>query len=565
MLRVSNHFLFSPSDLTNFVACEHLTQLELAVALEESARPSFGNAYAELIKRKGEEHELRFLGSLGAKGHMMSRVGLGDDHDFLIAAQATVEAMRTGVEYIHQAVFLADGWHGIADFLERVERPSALGAWRYVVLDTKLARHPRPEHALQLCFYTHCLGQAQKLEPEGAYIVLGTEERIPIRLRDVSAYYRRLRRRFESAAADRMQTSPYPCQHCSICDFQSVCKDRWEREDHLVRVASIRRDQVDRLVSSSITTLTELAEAHSGTRIPKMPAPTFENLHGQAQLQLERQRSGKIGYRTIPIEIGRGLATLPQRSKGDVVFDLEGHPFFEPARGLEFLFGVLTLDGPQPQYDAFWAHDRDGECKALEAIIDLVQARLALHPDLHVYHFGVYEPTAIKRLMGAYGTRESQVDDLLRRKTFINLHTVVRQALRAGVPSYSLKVLEPLFLFMRSAAVRSGMEAILQYEHWVTTRDDASLAEIAAYNEEDCRATLALLDWLHGLRPSDLGWPGPPPLQTVSEEATEAFEARQRLRQELLEGARTLFIALAHCRTLGVSPPRGTTGLVVVL
>ncbi len=89
----------------------------------------------------------------------------------------------------------------------------------------------------------------------------------------------------------------------------------------------------------------------------------------------------------------------------------------------------------------------------------------------------------------------------------------------------------------RAAAVHSGMEAVLQYEHWITTRDSAFLAEIAAYNEEDCRATLALLDWLHGLRPSELGWPAPPPMQTVSEEATEAFEARQRLRQELLEGA----------------------------
>ncbi len=536
MQRVGDHFLFSPSDLTNFVACEHLTQLEVAVVLKESTRPSFGNAYAELIKRKGEEHELHFLAALSAKGHEVRSVGLGDGDAFQTAAKATVDTMHAGVEYIHQAVFLGDGWHGIADFLERVERPSALGAWSYVVLDTKLARHPRPEHALQLCFYTQCLGQAQKLEPEVAYVVLGTEERIPIRLGDVLAYYRRLRRRFELAAAGRMKTAPYPCQHCSICDFQSVCEDRWEREDHLVRVAGIRRDQVDRLVSASITTLTELAEARSSTRIPKMPAVTFENLHGQAALQLERQRSGKIEYRTVPIENGRGLATLPQRSRGDIVFDLEGHPFFEPVRGLEFLFGVLPLDGPQPQYHALWAHDRDGERKALEGFIDLVQARLALHPDLHVYHFGVYEPTAIKRLMGEYGTRESQVDDLLRRKTFVNLHTIVRQTLRAGVPSYSLKELEPLFLFTRSAAVHSGMEAILQYEHWITTRDDTLLAEIAAYNEDDCRATLALLDWLHGLRPPGLSWPVPLPLQTVSEETAEAFEARQRLRRELLEG-----------------------------
>jgi uncharacterized protein len=537
MQRIGERLLFSPSDLANFVACEHLTHLDLAVALGEARRSSFGNAYADLIKRKGEEHERRFLDALRSGGHVVTEVALGEDRDFAAAAKATAEAMHAGAEYIYQAVLVADGWRGIADFLERIDRPSALGPWSYAVLDTKLARHPRPEHALQLCFYSQALGRIQRLEPEIAYVVLGTSERIPIRLRDVSAYYRRLQRRFETAVTDRPQTAPYPCDHCSLCDFQSVCEDRWEREDHLARVAGIRHDQVNRLVATGITTLATLAEAGSGIRIPKMPPPTFEGLRGQAALQLERQRSGKIGWRELPVESGRGLAALPPRSRGDTILDLEGHPFFEPARGLDFLFGLLTLEAGNPHYEAFWAHDRDGERRALEGFVDRIHARLADYPDLHVYHFGAFEPSAVKRLMGEYGTRESEVDDLLRRKTFVDLHTVLRQALRAGVPSYSLKELEVLFEFTRSAAVKSGMQAILNYEEWLRTSDDGLLHRIAAYNEEDCRATLALLNWLHGLRPPDLPWPEPPPARTVSEEAAEALEVRQSLREELLEGA----------------------------
>jgi hypothetical protein len=41
-----SQLLFSPSDLGNFTACEHLTQLELAVALGERTRPSGENAFA---------------------------------------------------------------------------------------------------------------------------------------------------------------------------------------------------------------------------------------------------------------------------------------------------------------------------------------------------------------------------------------------------------------------------------------------------------------------------------------------------------------------------------------
>jgi hypothetical protein len=69
----SNQILYSPSDLGNFVACEHLTQLELAAALGESARPNVSNAYVDLIKRKGEEHEKSFLEALRAEGHLPHR------------------------------------------------------------------------------------------------------------------------------------------------------------------------------------------------------------------------------------------------------------------------------------------------------------------------------------------------------------------------------------------------------------------------------------------------------------------------------------------------------------
>ncbi|HEU4344858.1 MAG TPA: TM0106 family RecB-like putative nuclease, partial [Candidatus Binatia bacterium] len=530
----SNQILYSPSDLGNFVACEHLTQLDLAVALGENTRPNISNAYVDLIKRKGEEHEQGFLEALRAEGHGIAEIGLSEDRGFAAAAEKTAAAMRAGAKYVYQAVFLTDGWHGIADFLERIDRPSALGDWSYQVLDTKLARHPRPEHALQLCFYSHALGLIQGIAPETAYVVLGTRNRFPIRLANVSAYFRRLQDRFREAISARAQSAPYPCDHCPMCSYQSVCEERWETEDHLVRVAGIRRDQVNRLTIAGLTTLTALAQARPDTRLPKIPAATFEGLHDQAALQLESQQDRKIVYCELPVEDGRGFAALPQRSKGDVILDLEGHPFFEPARGLTFLFGVLTLEDG---YRAFWAHDYAGERRAFEEFIDFVHARLAQYPDLHVYHFGAYEQSAIKQLMGQYATREAEVDDLLRRKIFVNLHSIFRQALRAGVSSYSLKKLEPLFSFMRVGAVRSGMDAIVEYERWRERQDQNSLEQIASYNEEDCRATLALLDWLHKLRPAELLWPALPERRAISEEAAETLDARQRLREQLVTGA----------------------------
>jgi predicted RecB family nuclease len=537
MQHVNDRFLFSPSDLGSFLACEHLTQLELAVALREGRRPSYENAYAELLRRKGQEHEEAFLAALREAGRTVVEVRLDAVRDFEAGTRRTAEAMRAGADYVYQAVFFAHGWRGIADFLERIDRPSALGPWSYQVLDTKLARHPRPEHALQLSFYSLALEETQRLAPDLAYVVLGTRERVPIRLADVTAYFRRVRERFGAAVDARPATGPYPCHHCSFCDFRRLCEDRLEREDHVVRVAGIHRGQVKRLFAGGISTLTALADTPPGTAVAKIAASTLDGLREQAGLQLIRQRSGALEWRALDVEPGRGFAALPPRSGGDLVFDLEGHPFFEPARGLEYLFGVLLLDGAEPRYQAFWAHDRADERRAFEALVDLVHARLERHPDLHVYHFSGSEPSTLKRLMAEHSTREAQVDDLLRRQVFVDLHTIVRRALRAGVPSYSLKDVEALYGFARSGAVQSGTQAILHYERWLGRRSPALLDEIAAYNLEDCRSTLGLLEWLHRVRPPDLPWPDPPEPHPLSPKATEAIDARQQLRQELVDGA----------------------------
>ena len=445
---------FSPTDLGGFVACEHLTQLELTAALGEIEKPHYADPYGELLKQKGTEHEAAYLQSLLDAGHEVVTIGLGEDRDFEAAARRTEEAMRDGASYVYQAVLVLDGWRGLADFLERVDRPSALGDFSYEVLDTKLARRAKPEHALQLCFYSEVVARIQGLEPEAAHVVLGTNERETLRLADLTAYYRRVRDRFLEAVADRPATEPYPCDHCSICDFKPVCKEWWRAEDHLTRVANIRRDQVERLTAAGIATRTALAESTPPLGIRKLAEEAAGRLCEQAAAQLESERERRLVWRPRQVEEGRGFHLLPKPSLGDVVLDLEDHPIFEPARGLEFLFGLVLCGPDGAEYRAVWAHDWAGEQAAFEGLIDLVHERLERHPDMHLYYYGGHESGVIKRLMGEYGSRESEVDDLLRRGVLVDLLTIVRQALVVGAETYSLKETEKLAGFVRDGGDR---------------------------------------------------------------------------------------------------------------
>jgi uncharacterized protein len=534
MQNSNGRVLLSPSDLNNYVNCRHLTTLTREVARGERDAPHAADQGAQLLQEKGELHELQFLERLHAEGREVVEIAMDERWDFDVAATRTVDAMRAGADVISQATFVNGPWRGRADFLMRSPGASSLGSWSYEAIDAKLARAEKPTYVLQLCFYSDGIASVQGRRPEHMHVLLGIGERRTLRYDDFAAYYRRVRARFEEAVDSPTPTEAYPVEHCGLCSFRAVCRSRWIAQDHLVQVAGVRREQVVRLRDAGLPTMTALARSAPETDVPRIARHAFETLRDQAALQVERRTTGRLDWHAIACDPGRGFELLPPPSSGDVIFDIEGDPFWETAQGLHFLFGLLLREAAHWRYRPIWAHDRRGERAMFEQFVDLVHARLAADPQMHVYHYGTYENAALKQLMGTYATREDAVDELLRRNVFINLHTVVRQGLRAGVDSYSLKEIEALAAFARRAYVRIGMDAVLAYEKWIKSQDAAMLASIADYNEEDCRATLALRDWLVEHHPADKVWAG----VIAAKEQTEQDDGeRDALRQSLVEGA----------------------------
>ena len=239
---------------------------------------------------------------------------------------------------------------------------------------------------------------------------------------------------------------------------------------------------------------------------------------------------------------------LPEPSPGDLFFDMEGDPFFssDEVDGIEYLFGVIepgrTDAGGKPVFHAYWSIEggtvtTPGERRAFEAFIDLVMDRLEADPNLHVYHYASYEPTAIKRLAGRYGTREEEVDRLLRGEVFVDLHRAVRQGIRASVESYSIKRLEPLYDFERAVDLRDAGTSIVEFETWLELGQgeerEELRAQIEGYNRDDCLSALHLRDWLEGQRASlaeELGEDLPRPAVKAPEE-TEDSEAQKAVNE----------------------------------
>ncbi len=546
--------VYSATDLVGFLECGHLTNLERAALAQLVKKPVRQNDEIELIARRGLDHEHRYLERLRADGRTVASIerdGSGSDQGtFLRAAAADTQvAMRAGAQVIYQATFFDGRWRGHADFLHRIEAPSLLGAWSYAVADTKLARHVKPGALLQMCVYSDLLAKVQGVEPPWMEVALGGSARQVDRFRvaDYLAYYRRARRRFEALMARSdvaypvTVTYPEPVEHCEVCRWAVLCGPERRRDDHLSLVAGISRRQRQRLATIGVDTVAALGELPIPVRPPLdgISDQALERVREQARLQMEGRRQDKVLFELLgPIEALRGLALLPEPSPGDLFFDIEGDPFVEEdgSDGLEYLFGVVDQASG---FHAFWGTDRAAEKRAFEDFIDFVMGCWEADPNLHIYHYGAYEPSHVKKLMGLHATREDEVDRLLRGGVFIDLYRVVQQGIRVSQESYSIKKLEPLYGLTREIALRDAGSSIVNFELWLDggRANQPLLDLIEAYNRDDCVSNLELRDWLESRRAdvvaggTDVPRPAPQeaaPTADLSEKqaAVEALVAR---------------------------------------
>jgi predicted RecB family nuclease len=561
--------VFSATDLVGYLACEHLTALERAALAGLVRRPDRPDPELDVIRRRGEQHERRYLAELEAAGRRVVRIERDDGEErgdgLRRQAVETIQAMEIGADVVYQATFFDGRWLGYADFLLRVDdpdRPSAWGTWHYEVADTKLARHVKAGAVLQICSYVEQLHRLQGVLPRHMHVVLGggDHETATLRVDDYLAYYRAARRRFEAVMLGDegapppepeyppASTYPEPVDHCEVCRWAVDCQARRRADDHLSLVAGITARQRKALVARGIGTLTALA----GSPMPFDPpldgasAASAERVREQARIQLEgRGRTPPPHEVLLPkpgeaIDPERGLATLPAPDPGDLFFDIEGDPYAYDD-GIDYLFGVLDTEGA---FTAIWSLDPDlpdeidlaGEKQAFEAFIDLVAARRRRFPGMHVYHYAPYEPTALKRLMGRHATREAEVDELLRGGVLVDLFRAVRQGLRAGVESYSIKRLEPIYGFSREVDLRDAGSSIVAFEEWLELGEGdrpASdiLARIEGYNRDDVVSNARLRGWLEGRRTELATRTG----QAVPRPAERAAEAPDALTQAAAE------------------------------
>lgn len=548
MQKINAQIQLSATDLVGHLNCGHLTALDLKVVSGDLQKPAHWDPLLEILRERGFRHEQAFIDHLKQAGLPSITIEGADITDVSVAA--TLAAMEQGTETIIQGALRHERWTGRADILRRVEKPSRLGSWSYEVIDTKLARETKGGTILQLCLYSYLLSEAQTCEPDFAYVVVPWSDFEPQRYRmaDYGAYFRKAKAAIELDTDNNNRDVPYPdpIAHCDICRWYETCDKRRRDDDHLSFVAGISRNQITELQEHGVSTLATLAQIP--LPIPWKPqrgaVQSFEKIREQARVQAEARTAGEPRYELLPVEPSLGLCALPEPSEGDIFFDLEGDPFVGE-HGLEYLFGYHYREPDDTAvYVGDWAFDRAQEKEVFERFIDFVIERRKKFPNLHIYHFAPYEPAALKRLMGRYASRENEIDELLRGLVFVDLYSVVRNALRAGIESYSIKRLEQFYGYSRQVPLKEANLALASFQAGLELNDSASITDsdkeiVRGYNQDDCVSTEALYKWLEERRSEliakGIDIPRPPRGQEApSEELSEKQKRVSDLTEKLL-------------------------------
>ncbi|MFN8654896.1 MAG: TM0106 family RecB-like putative nuclease [Candidatus Obscuribacterales bacterium] len=560
----TRQLIFSPSDLIKFMGSPFDSWMDrYYLEHPDQVKPDPDPADRQLTARKGIDHEHEFLETLKLEGRSVyevkDRTPEGRRVSDAERIADTKRAIDAGYDVIYQGALFLGEFGGYSDFLVRVEKPSpALGEFQYEVWDTKLANHAKPYFLIQLLCYSEILADVQGVFPEMVQVVLGSKKRVAFRSANFLYLYRQLKARFlqfQYSFADDDAMRPEPNGLEQYGRWASLAQAWLDEVDHLSQVAGIRQSQIAKLQAAGIQTFSQLAvtDLH---HVPDLNPSTFAALRAQAAIQARTLQAGKTQYEVLPpvADAPRsGLALLPPASPLDVCFDMEGFPYFEG--GLEYLFGVTFEQDGKLEFKDWWAHTNPQEKIAFEDFVDWVFDRWQRDPDMHIYHYGHYEVTRLRKLMGKYGSREIQIDALLRGHVFVDLYKLVKNSVRIGEPSYSIKYVEHLYKDARSGAVATASESVVQYQNWLDTRDgdtwetSAILGGIRAYNEEDCISTWELAEWLRTVQRGEAvryipHTPPAPPEEDENSESGPSASSQSRARaaklaEELLAVATT--------------------------
>lgn len=441
-------------------------------------------------------------------------------------AQATLALMQQGVDRIYQGILLVET-EGLTlrsqpDLLVKQPGQSLFGDWMYVPTEIKLGKRPKLEYQIVAAFHTHVLAQVQGAWAEEAWLILRDRGEYAVDLWETLPRMQEILSECIQVLKAGDPEHPTPREpevfisrsRCSLCHWFSYCYAIAKADQHLSLLPGVTSARYVQLQRLNLLTVKALAETHP-TVLEPLPGFGREAAHRlvrQARSVLQNQAflideddtaltppaapasltpnytfTSRMGLSARRPHSFLERAELPI-APVELYFDIEA----EPALNLVYLHGVLVVDrlNQTQVFHPLLAESPDAESEIWQQFLDLVW----MYPSAPIFHFCPFEVQTVERLAKLYETPTQRIEPLLPR--FVDLHDRVTRFVTLPVESYALKPIARWLGFEWRNPSGNGTQAIYWYDQWCATGDRQYLEAIVDYNEDDCRATYHVKEWL---------------------------------------------------------------------
>lgn len=495
--------LIDAEQLTNYQRCHRRAYLDVYGDLAER---DAANEYLLKLIQDSQENQRGFL------SRQTFSQPVYPPEDWQAAHAATLALMQQGIDQIYQGVLLAQTAEGVIlksnpDLLVKQPGRSLLGDWLYAPVEIKLGKRPKLEYQVAVAFHAMVVAEVQGGWAEEVWILLRERGTFAVDLWEMLPKMQEILAECTQMLLQQQEPEVFIARsRCSLCHWLSHCHTLAKADHHLSLLPGVTPTRYTQLQALQLTTVRSLAEMNPANL---EPLPGFGR---EAAYKLVRQARSALHNQAFLIEEHLTYAgSLPGNSRlgmafhypNDLhaLFDVPSAPielYFdieaEPTLNLAYLHGILIVDrvaNAQDFYPLIAEHPQD-EIQVWQQFLDLVWR----YPHAPIFHFCPYEVQTVERLAKLYNTPPHLIQPLLTR--FVDLHDRITRAVTLPVESYALKPIARWLGFNWRDPAANGAQSICWYSQWLTTGDRTYLDSILIYNEDDCRATHHVKDWLVG-------------------------------------------------------------------
>ncbi|MGD0653092.1 MAG: IS66 family transposase [Thermoguttaceae bacterium] len=400
------------------------------------------------------------------------------DTDVLKSPPLTVHTLQKGKPLILNAKIRVSHLSATIDAIQRVTGTSPLGEFLYQPI--QLCYHDVPTRAatLLLAFKSLAIGELQGHIPSYGTIIFGpTHSSRRVKLFGLQKRVRQLIATVQAYSNPDAVPPRILNQHCSVCEYRTRCRNEAIASDDLSLLGGMTEREIAAQNRKGIFTVNQLSYTYR-YRKPSKRAKRPPKPH-QFSLQALALRTQKVHV--------HGTPRLPPASPA-IYYDIEGLPNPD----FYYLIGMLVVHQNRDEYHTLWADSEEEQASIFEKFGETVSS----FPDAHLFHFGSYDATALKR---ARRICQPQFGPILERfvKASTNVLTLVSSQIYFPIHSNSLKDIATYLGFKWTDSNATGIQSIIWREQWKQSGDLSLKRRLIKYNQDDCAALKTICDFIH--------------------------------------------------------------------